>query len=118
MWLIHFHKIQTKDYNRIKKIFLEHNIYLKNLSPTLVSKCLLEHYCQKRSWRKISEKYGIHYSKIYQINIKIQKTWVIYHVFEYLVWKEILIYYNNVSNTNNTEKNIKTSLKMLDTLGL
>ena len=116
MWLIHFHKIQTKDYNRIKKIFLDHNIYLKSLSPTLISKCLLEHYCQKRSWRKISEKYGIHYSKLYQKNIKIQKTWIIHHVFTYLILEEILIYYNDSSHINNSEVNTKISLKMLDTL--
>ena len=92
MWIYYLQNIQTKDYNKVSRFFVQHFPKKVPYSQMLVVKCLLEHYCGKKSRRYISNKYWISHSTLYQIHKKIEFTALVYHVFSYLIERSIIVY--------------------------
>lgn len=109
MWILAFHQLETKDYNKISRLFKSHEVWTVKYSSMLLAKALTEYSCQRTSWRKISNKYNITHSSIYQIYNKSCFTSMIYEVLDYFVEREIIYFVNSKTWTferyNESRKN-------------
>ncbi len=56
MWIIRFHKFETKDYNYIKRKFQKLWFSSRKIPEIIFVKACIEHILLKKSWRQISLK--------------------------------------------------------------
>lgn len=103
MWILRFHKLQTKDYNHIKRVF-EKIWFNSRLSSIIFVKALFLHSLEKKSWRKIWEFLGCNYLLLYNFYNKYQKNSEIEKIFYYFSERKIIIFIDkNIKNFSNTD---------------
>lgn len=57
MWIIRFHKFETKDYNYIKRKFQKLWFSSRKIPEIIFIKASIEHILLKKSWRQIALKF-------------------------------------------------------------
>ena len=93
MWIVFQERFQTKDYNKLKRIFEKHWIWKLRYSHVVIIKVAIEKYCLWKSRRHISGKYWINYSTLYHIYNNSISTTIIRESLEYCLSRKILVYY-------------------------
>lgn len=84
MWIIRFHLLQSKDYNKIQRICKKYGFVPRKTSQIVFAKASLLHHTQKKSWRSLASQFAIDHAALYRFD-KFSKTSPmleeIFHVF-------------------------------------
>ena len=84
MWILRFHLLQTKDYNKIARICKKYGFLPRQHSPVIFAKALLLYATQKKSWRMIGRELGVNHIwlyKFYEFSKESDCLREIFHVF-------------------------------------
>ena len=84
MWLIRFHLIETRDYNRLERFCRAVHFAPKKFSAMVLMKGILLYVFQKKSWRQVGSELNIPHLPIYNFYSQIQYT---------REFRELLIYF-------------------------
>lgn len=57
MWILRYHLIQTKDYNKISRICKKYGFIPKQHSSIIYAKAVVKHATQKTSWRALKNEF-------------------------------------------------------------
>lgn len=68
MWIIRFHLLQTKHYNKIHRICKKYGFITRKISPLVYSKALLLHTTQKTSWRTLGNQFWVDHILLYRFS--------------------------------------------------
>jgi len=68
MWIIRFHLLQTKHYNKINRISKKYGFVTRKHSTLVFSKALVLHLTQKTSWRTLGREFGVDHILLYRFN--------------------------------------------------
>lgn len=102
MWILRFHKIETKDYNYIKRVFDKMWFSPKKNSGIIFVKALFLHTLYWKSWRKISEILDCNHILLFNFFNKYKFFSEIKEIFFYFAERKIIIYIpENIKNFSN-----------------
>lgn len=68
MWIIRFHLLQPKHYNKINRICKKYGFVTRKHTPLVFSKALLLHATQKTSWRSLGREFGLDHILLYRFH--------------------------------------------------
>ncbi len=91
MWLIRFHLVETRDYNKIDRLLKNLDGIPQRVSSMLLIKWTIIHLLEKKSWRRIAEQLSIPYLTLYYFFNKIKATQVFRDILLYLIDRRILL---------------------------
>jgi len=113
MWIVFQERFQTKDYNKLKRIFNKQWVWQLRYSHVVITKVLIEKYCLLKSWRSISNKYWINHSTLYHICNNLLFREVIVEILEYCLHRNILVLYSKNLKSSLSKKEAKQKLQSL-----
>ncbi|MDD3302589.1 MAG: hypothetical protein PHN31_03460 [Candidatus Gracilibacteria bacterium] len=121
MWIIRFHKLQTKDYNYINRKLKKCGFYSRKHSPILFIKAISYNIIEKKSWRNISQKIGINHIILYKFYTNHIKTLEINEIFHYLIDTRIIAFIGekksfNLEEIDNTTNFLQLTKKELESI--
>mgnify|MGYP000574930995 CR=1 FL=1 len=68
MWIIRFHLLQSKHYNKINRICKKYGFVTRKHTPLVFSKALVLHITQKTSWRTLGREFGVDHILLYRFH--------------------------------------------------
>ncbi len=68
MWIIRFHLLESKHYNKMNRIYKKYGFLPRRASPVSFAKASLLHHTQKISWRAISRQVSVDHSSLYRFD--------------------------------------------------
>jgi hypothetical protein len=68
MWIIRFHLLQTKHYNKIARACKKHGFMPRKIAPTVFAKACLLHCTQKTSWRALGREFWVDHILLYRFH--------------------------------------------------
>ncbi|MCD5375381.1 hypothetical protein LR010_02960 [Candidatus Gracilibacteria bacterium] len=74
MWIIRFHLLQTKHYNKIVRTCKRHGFFPRKIAPTVFAKACLLHCTQKTSWRALGREFHVDHILLYRFYTSASKT--------------------------------------------
>ena len=92
MWLIRFHLIEPRDYNRISRMCERSGFIAKKFSPLVLVKGILLHIFAKKSWRAISQELGVPHIPIYNLYRELEGTPELREILEYVIMRRIVLF--------------------------
>jgi len=84
MWIIRFHLLQTKHYNKINRIFKKYGFVPRKASALTFAKASLLHHTQKISWRSLARQFWVDHSALFRFDEYARENAMhkeIFHVF-------------------------------------
>jgi hypothetical protein len=67
MWIIRFQKLNPRDYNSISRILKKAGFSPRRISPIVFAKALILHKIQKKSWRVLSQYFGVSHVALFKL---------------------------------------------------
>lgn len=103
MWILRFHKLETKDYNHIKRVFTK--IWFNSrLSSIIFIKALFLHILEKKSWRKIWDFLNCSHILLFNFYTKYKNFLEIKEIFFYFAERKIIVFVpENIKNFSNSD---------------
>ncbi len=92
MWILRFHLLQTKDYNKIARICKKYGFLPRQNSPIIFAKASIIHMTQKTSWRLIARELGVSHISLYNFHEQSQKTPLLEEIFHVFISRRIALY--------------------------
>lgn len=92
MWLIRLHKIQTKDYNYIKRVFEKLWFQPRKTAWIIFIKALFFHILQKKSWRNVWDLLDCNHIIIYNFFCSYKSNPEIKNIFKYFANRRIIVF--------------------------
>jgi len=84
MWIIRFHLLGTKHYNKIQRICKKYGFSPRKASPIVFAKATVLHSTQKTSWRALGREFHIDHIllyRFYELSRESEMMREIFHVF-------------------------------------
>jgi hypothetical protein len=84
MWILRFHLLKSKDYNKISRICKKYGFVTRIHSPVVFAKAYIKYTTQKTSWRALSREFGIDYGQLHRFHDFVKFNHLeqqIFHVF-------------------------------------
>jgi len=84
MWIIRFHLLETKHYNKISRIYKKYDFVPRKISSLVFAKACILHHTQKTSWRALGRQFWADHTALYRFDdfaMKSGMLWEIFHVF-------------------------------------
>ncbi len=118
MWILRFHLLQTKDYNKISRICKKYGFMPRQNSPIIFAKASIMHMTQKISWRTIAREFGVSYISLYNFHEQAQKTLMLEEIFHVFIDRRITLYIGDIKHIergylDNNEEILKLTKKEL-----
>ena len=98
MWIIRFHLLQTKHYNKINRICKRYDFIPRKFSPLVFSKASLLHYTQKISWRALGRKFDLDHAALYRFNQTAKETDMLQEIFQVFLEAKVAIFVGEDKN--------------------
>ncbi|MFZ2255858.1 MAG: hypothetical protein WAW59_08400 [Patescibacteria group bacterium] len=95
MWLLRFHLVETRDYNKIDRIVARTGYISHNLSTMVLVKGILLHVLQKKSWRQAGAELKVSYTALYQFAQFFESREEKKELLSYLIERKIALYIAN-----------------------
>ena len=92
MWLLRWHLIETRDYNKIERIVSRAGYGHKNYSSMLLVKWILLHTLQNKSWRLVAWELRTSHVPLYQFSVHMKWTTEFRDIISYLISRRIVLY--------------------------
>lgn len=92
MWLIRFHLIETRDYNRVERFCYAVGFAPRKLSSMMLVKWLLLHVFQKKSWRQIGKELGTAHIPLYNFALQFESSSELHTLLEYCIERRIVLW--------------------------
>lgn len=89
------------------RICKKHNFFARKISPMLLSKALMIHMCQNKSWRKIAQEYQVSHIALYQFYEHAKENTYITEIFHVFLECHSVLYIANYKSIslNDLENN-------------
>ena len=118
LWILRFHLLTSKDYNKIARICKKHGFLPRQHSPVIFAKAVMLHATQKKSWRMISRELGVNHIwlyKFYELSRKSECCSEIFHVF---INSRVALYVGNMKHIekdflDNSDELLELTLEQL-----
>ena len=68
MWILRFHLLKTKQYNKINRICKKYGFITRSHSSITYAKASVKHMTQKTSWRTLAREYGVDHNSLYKFH--------------------------------------------------
>jgi len=84
MWILRFHLLQTKDYNKIHRICKKYGFITRIHSPIVFTKAYIKYITQKISWRSLGREFWVDHAGLHKFYDFVEKNNLqseIFHVF-------------------------------------
>lgn len=103
MWLIRIHKIETKDYNYIKRVFDKMWFFPKKIPQIIFVKALFFHLLQNKSWRNIATILNCNYLSLFNFYSNYKENEKIYEILYYFAERRIIVFIWKQKNFTNDD---------------
>ncbi|MDA9129122.1 hypothetical protein N9J72_01430 [Candidatus Gracilibacteria bacterium] len=101
MWILRFHLLQTKDYNKIARICKKYGFSPRQHSPIVFAKGLIIHETQKKSWRMIGRELGVNHIGLYKFHELARNSECLREIFHVFIESRMALY---VGDNKHVEK--------------
>lgn len=91
MWLIRFHLIETRDYNRVERFCHVVDFSPRKLSGMVLVKGILLHVFQRKSWRQIGKELGVAHIPLYNFYTQFHTTESLHDLIIYFIERRIIL---------------------------
>jgi len=92
MWIIRFHLLETKHYNKVTRIFKKYGFVPKKLSPIILSKACILHHTQRVSWRLLSRKFSVDHTTLYRFDGQAKNSDMLREIFHVFIDARVALY--------------------------
>lgn len=96
MWIIRFHLLQTKHYNKINRICKKYGFSPRKTSCLVFAKASLLHITQKTSWRALGRKFGVDHILLYRFHETAQKSQLLEEIIHVFLESRTSLYIGNI----------------------
>ncbi len=103
MWIIRFHKLESKDYNFASRALKKMWFSPRKISPICFIKALFFHELQKKSWRAIWNLLWVNYIVLYNFYNKNYDNPLIKKIFYYFLETRIIVFVWEKKSFSNKE---------------
>lgn len=95
MWIVRFHKLQTKDYNKITRLIKKSWFTTRRIAPIIYGKSLVRHVIQKRSLRNVVGEFSISHIALHKFIHFIQDKKEYEKIFHVFLEARTILYIDN-----------------------
>lgn len=92
MWILRFHLLESKDYNKITRICKKYGFSARKISPILLAKASVRHMTQTVSWRALAQEYCVSHLALYQFFEQARHTELLQEIFHVFIDRGISLY--------------------------
>jgi len=92
MWIIRFHLLQPKHYNKISRIYKKYGFSPRSIPAIIFAKASILHHTQKTSWRTIGKQLGADHVNLYRFDVLARKSWMLREIF-HIFWEARIALY-------------------------
>jgi len=95
MWIIRFHLLEPKHYNKIGRIYKKYAFSPRSISWIVFAKSSLLHHTQKTSWRAIWKQFWVDHASLYRFDISARESWMLREIFHMFFESWVALYIGN-----------------------
>ncbi|RKW22388.1 hypothetical protein D8B46_05495 [Candidatus Gracilibacteria bacterium] len=103
MWIIRLHKLESKDYNYIKRVFEKIGFSPRKTATIVFVKALFLHLLQKKSWRNIATELNCSYLSIFSFYSIYRENIELKNIFKYFARRRIIVFVGKVKYFSNED---------------
>ena len=103
MWIIRLHKLESKDYNYIKRVFEKIWFSPRKTATIVFVKALFLHLLQKKSWRTIATELNCSYLSIFSFYSIYRENIELKNIFKYFARRRIIVFVGKVKYFSNED---------------
>ncbi len=92
MWILRFHLLQPKDYNKIDRICKKYGFVSRTHSPIIYSKASIKYATQKHSWRSLSGEFHIDHAALAKFFTSAKDSGLLQEIFHIFLERRIALY--------------------------
>jgi len=92
MWILRFHRLESRDYNAIARILKKSGFSPRSIPPIVFAKALIFHEIEKKSWRIIAGIFGVSHIALYKFYENFSKTPEYEKIFHLFLNRRIIVY--------------------------
>ena len=103
MWIIRLHKLESKDYNYIKRVFEKIWFSPRKTATIVFVKALFLHLLQKKSWRNIATELNCSYLSIFSFYSIYRENTELKNIFKYFARRRVIVFVGKVKYFSNED---------------
>lgn len=92
MWILRFHLLQPKDYNKIERVCKKHGFVSRTHSSLVYCKACVKHTTQKDSWRSLSREFHIDHAALAKFYTQAKYSGLLREIFHIFIDRKIALY--------------------------
>jgi hypothetical protein len=100
MWIIRFHLLQTKHYNKITRTCKKHGFIPRKIAPTVFAKACLLHCTQKTSWRALGREFWVDHILLYRFYNSASNTGLLEEIIHIFFESHAALYIGDLKQIN------------------
>lgn len=98
MWILRFHLLQPKDYNRVTRMCAKYGFISRSHSPLQYAKASIKYATQQTSWRTLSHEFHIDHAALARFYESAKKSGLLGEIFHIFVERKVALYIGTKSN--------------------
>lgn len=101
MWILRFHLLKPKDYNKVNRICHKYGFFPRKYACIIFAKASVKHITQKISWRTLAREFGIDHIQLYKFYENAQKSSMLSEIFHVFLESRSALYIGDIRHINN-----------------
>lgn len=112
MWILRFHLLQSKDYNKIERVCKKYGFISRSHSPIVYCKACIKYTTQKYSWRTLSKEFHIDHAALAKFYTQAKYSGLLQEIFHIFTDRKIALYIGK--NKSITSEELDNSKEILE----